>query len=456
MRKLLLYAAMLAFAVLAFAAIDRYGSTQLAAPPLRADAAQAKAAAAPAGDVFFHVLLAMAAMIAAGRLLGLACRRIGQPQVIGEVIAGIALGPSLLGRLWPAGEAFLLPADAAPHLRTIAQLGVVLYMFLIGLELNTGLLRKRGDAAVAISHASIVVPFTLGAAFALVAYPRLATADVSFTVFALFFGAALSITAFPVLARILAERGLAKTELGATAIACAAIDDATAWCLLALIVGVAQAKLGGAILTVLLTLGYVAFMFTAVRPIMGRLVRLYDEREQLAQPVAAAVFLLLLLSALATELIGIHALFGAFLLGAVIPHESRIARDLLMKLEDLVGVLFLPAFFAYTGMRTELQLVSGADNVFLCLAIIAVATLGKFGGAMAAGRLCGMGWRDAAAVGALMNTRGLMGLIVLNVGLELGVISPTLFAMMALMALATTMATGPLLSWLKPNSSAGA
>jgi Kef-type K+ transport system membrane component KefB len=333
----------------------------------------------------------------------------------------------------------------------IAQLGVILYMFLVGLELNPGVLRGRAHATVAISHASIIVPFLLGAALALVLYPRLSSSEVSFTSFALFVGVAMSITAFPVLARILTDRGMQKTRLGVLALGCAATDDVTAWCLLAFVVGVAQARVSGAVLVLGLTAAYIGFMVLVVRPVARRFLARLDEGG-LSQGVVAVVFGALLLSALATEAIGVHALFGAFLLGAVIPHDSAVAGAFTRKLEDLVTVLLLPAFFAFTGMRTRIGLVSGLEEWLVCGLIVLVATAGKFGGTLAAARLTDLGWREAAALGLLMNTRGLMELIALNIGLDLKVISPALFAMMVVMALATTVATAPLLHLLTPRS----
>jgi Kef-type K+ transport system membrane component KefB len=331
----------------------------------------------------------------------------------------------------------------------IAQLGVVLYMFLVGLELNPSVLRARAHATVAISHASILAPFLLGSGLALFLYPRLSTSDVKFTSFALFMGVAMSITAFPVLARILTDRQMQKTRLGVIALGCAATDDVTAWCLLAFVVGVAQAKLGGAFLVLGLTVAYIAFMFFLVRPVARRLLVGLDE-PRVSPQIVAAVLAALLISALITEWIGIHAVFGAFLLGAVIPHDSAIARVFAHRLEDLVTILLLPAFFAFTGMRTEIGLVAGIDQWLICGLIVLVATAGKFGGAIFSARLTGLDWRDSTALGLLMNTRGLMELIALNIGLDMKVISPTLFAMMVLMAIVTTMAAAPLLQLLPP------
>lgn len=449
------YAAMLVGAVGVFLAIDHWGSS-LEAPALTAPTAAhaQRAVAAQHGDVLFHVLIALAAVIVTGRLLSKLFARFQQPPVIGEVIAGILLGPSLLGRISPELSAYILPQSAAPYLGIIAQLGVILYMFLVGLELNAGLLRDRAHATVAISHASIVLPFLLGAVLALALYPRLSTSDVRFTSFALFLGVAMSITAFPVLARILTDRRMTKTDLGVMALSCAATDDVTAWCLLALVVGVAQAKIAEALFVISAALAYIAVMFLIVRPIVTRLAQRY-QGPQLTPAVTAAVLVGVLASALATQWIGIHAIFGAFLLGAMIPHDSVIARELTHKLEDLVTILLLPAFFAFTGMRTQIGLVSGLEAWLVCGVVILVATLGKFGGTVGAARLTGIGWRDSAALGVLMNTRGLMELIVLNIGLDLGVISPTLFAMLVLMAIVTTMATTPILSWLVPAHQRG-
>jgi Kef-type K+ transport system membrane component KefB len=443
-----LYGGMIVAAIGLFLLIDRFGLT-LAAPPAESTGSAVSAAVelVPQADPVVHVLVALTAVLIAGRILGTLFRYIGQPPVIGEVVGGILLGPSFLGRVWPDAAAFILPPSVAPSLGMIAQLGVVLYMFLVGLELNPSVLRARAHATVAISHASILAPFVLGSGLALFLYPRLSSSDVKFTSFALFMGVAMSITAFPVLARILTDRGIQTTPLGIIALGCAATDDVTAWCLLAFVVGVAQAKVGGALIVLGLTLAYIGLMFFVVRPLAHRLLAGMDD-SRLTPNVVAGVFAALLASSLVTEWIGIHAIFGAFLLGAVIPHDSAIARAFTGKLQDIVTILLLPAFFAFTGMRTEMGLVSGPDQWLICGLIIVVATAGKFGGALVSARLTGLGWRDATALGLLMNTRGLMELIALNIGLDMKVISPTLFAMMVLMALVTTMSAAPLLQLL--------
>jgi Kef-type K+ transport system membrane component KefB len=346
-------------------------------------------------DLVIHVLLALAAVVISGRLFGRLVAAAGQPPVIGEVLSGILLGPSLLGLLSPAAEAFLFPAAVRPPLGTVAQTGVVLYMFLVGLEFDTGLLKQRASSLIVTSQASILVPLVLGAGLALTMHEAFAPAGVSRTAFALFMGVAMSITAFPVLARILTDRGLTRTELGVAALTCAAINDVIAWILLALVVGATRAMPSGGV--------------------PGELVI-------------------------------------AFAVGAVIPHESGFARSVTKWLKGIVTILLLPAFFALTGLRTQIALVSTLQEWIVCGLIVVVATSGKFGGAAFAGRLMGMPWRFAAQLGALMNTRGLMELVVLNVGLDAGLISPTVFTMMVLMAIVTTAMTAPLLDWFQPVS----
>jgi len=394
-----------------------------------------------------QVLLALAAVILVGRILSAALKWVGQPPVIGEVIAGILLGPSLFS--WFGYEVSpLLPKEVAPYLSIIAQLGVILYMFLVGLEFNPNHLKSNAAAAVAISLTSIVLPLALGAGLAVGLFRMLAPPDTTLTSFALFMGVAMAVTAFPVLARILTDRGIATTEIGVLALSCAAVDDVTAWCLLAFVSGVVKSQAGGTAYVIAFSLLYVATMLILVKPIAARLIT-RENNSGLSATTIAIIFASLLLSAWITEAIGIHAVFGAFLLGVVIPHDSHIAQSLKAGLEQVVTVLLLPAFFAFTGMRTQIGLVSGWEQWTICALIILVASIGKFGGTLVAARLSGIDWKTSSSLGILMNTRGLMELIVLNVGLDLGVISPTLFAMMVLMALATTLATTPLLALLE-------
>jgi Kef-type K+ transport system membrane component KefB len=446
----LAYPLMIAGAIGLFFFVRSIGSSLVAAAP--AVNASVPGATPANADVLFHVLLALVVVIIAARLCGALCKRMHQPPVIGEVIAGILLGPSLLGSIAPSAMNYVLPSSIAPHLSVIAQIGVILFMFLVGLELDTAPLKHRTHATVAISHASILVPFVLGSTLALWLYPRFSTSDVPFTVFALFLGVSLSVTAFPVLARILTDRGIQKTHMGIVALTCAAVDDVTAWCLLAFLMAVAKSKVSGALVTFGLTGLYLGFMLLVARPLITRAVRAQEIRKSVSQGALAVVVAGLLLSTLATEAAGIHAIFGAFLLGAIIPHDSRLARDLTHKLEDLVVVLFLPAFFAFTGMRTQIGLVHGTAQWLVFGVILAAASAGKFGGTFVAARITGLGNRDAASLGILMNTRGLMELIVLNIGLDLRILSPTLFAMLVLMAVITTFATTPILNLITSNA----
>jgi len=386
-------------------------------------------------------------VIVAGQILGRLLRFMGQPPVIGEVVAGIALGPSLLGWVAPDVYSYILPPTVAPLLDVIAQLGVILYMFVLGLELNTEMLRGRARSTLIISQSSIAVPFVLGTLLAYYLYPRLSEEGVPFTSFSLFLGVAMAITAFPVLARILTDRKIHQSRLGVVALSCAAMNDVAAWCLLALVSGIAQAKVGGSLLVLAWTAAFIIAMLLIVKPLALRLAKRAEGGDP-SKGIVTIVFIALLVSALTAEWIGIHAIFGAFLLGAIIPYNSAIARTFTSRLEDLVTVVFLPAFFASTGMRSRIDLVSGPEEWLLCGIIILVATLGKFGGTLVAARLTGRGWREAASLAALMNTRGLMELIVLNVGLDLQIISPKLFAMMVVMAVVTTLATTPVLQLL--------
>lgn len=407
-------------------------------------------------DVVLHVLITMATVMLLGVFFSMLFSRLGQPPVIGEVVAGLALGPSLLGAISPEAMHLLIPTPTLdPHgavatsLKVIAQLGVILYMFLVGLELNAAQLKHKAHSAIAISHASIVVPFVLGAILSLWLYPLLSVPEVSFTSFALFLGVAMSITAFPVLARILTDRNLQNTPVGTVALSCAAADDVTAWCLLSLVVGVVKADVENVWFVLGGTVAYILFMLFVAKPFLGRRIG-HIERLEIGLPAYAivGVYVMILGAAAVTEWIGIHAIFGAFLLGVVIPSDSDLAKNFQLKLKEPVTILLLPAFFAYTGMRAEIGLLNDWSQRFVCFFIILVASFGKIGGTLLAARFSGESWRDAGVLGILMNTRGLLELIVLNIGLDLGVISPTLFAMMVIMALVTTMITSPALLWL--------
>jgi Kef-type K+ transport system membrane component KefB/nucleotide-binding universal stress UspA family protein len=387
------------------------------------------------------------------RVLGIVTRWLGQPLVIAEVLAGIVLGPSLLGWVWPDGMAALFPVSSLPVLKMLSQVGLVLFMFLIGLELDPKLLKGRAHSSIAISHTSIVLPFVLGAGAAWWLHDAYSSPDVPFISFTLFLGAAMSVTAFPVLARILSERHLLASRVGAITIACAAVDDVTAWCILAFVVAIARAQgIAQAVWTTGFALAFIFVMLLVARPFLRRLTARVAGHEGLTPTVVAIALLFLLLSSTVTELIGIHALFGAFMFGAILPKDGKLAEALADKIETVAVVLLLPLFFAYSGLRTEIGLVAQPQEWLVTGVVILLATVGKFGGSALAARFTGLRWREASAIGILMNTRGLMELIVLNLGMDLGVISPTVFTMLVIMALVTTFATAPALRWVYPDA----
>lgn len=398
------------------------------------------------------LLLQVSVILVVARAVGWLFRRIHQPQVIGEMVAGILLGPSLLGWAWPHASATLFPPESLGFLNALSQIGLLLFMFQVGVKLDSQILRSKKHAAIVTSHVSIALPFLLGVIAAFYFYPRLSDARVAFTHFMLFLGIAMSITAFPVLARILTERNLLRSKVGAVAIACAAVDDVTAWCILAGIVLLVRAA-GGPVnpwLMLFSLAAYLVVMLLIARRALHKLEEFYRARGELTQDLLALILLLVLLSSWVTEGIGIHAIFGAFLIGAIMPKEPKFGKAIAEKLEDVTVVLFLPLFFAFTGLRTSIGLLNSGEMWLYCGIIIFIATVGKFGGAALSARATGMSWREAGALGILMNTRGLMELAVLNIGLDIGVISPALFTIMVIMALVTTFMTSPLLEWVYP------
>ncbi|WP_315788633.1 cation:proton antiporter [Fischerella sp. JS2] len=398
------------------------------------------------------VLIEVLIVIGLSRLVGLAFRWINQPLVIGEIVGGIMLGPSLFGLVAPGLSATLFPPETVPFLNVLSQVGLIFFMFLIGLELNPKYLSGNLEIAVLTSHVSILVPFSLGTLLALLLYPLISNASVSFTAFALFLGAAMSITAFPVLARIITENNLQGTRLGTLALTCAAVDDVTAWCVLAVAIAVARTgSIASAFPTIIESLIYIGVMVTLGRNFLSRLATYYRRTGRLNQLVLALIYAGVVASALITELIGIHLIFGAFLLGTIMPKNAGLVRELALKTEDFVLIFLLPVFFAYSGLRTQIGLLNSPELWLLCVLVLIVAIAGKYLGTYVAARVSGINKREASALGWLMNTRGLTELIVLNIGLELGVISPLLFTMLVIMALVTTFMTSPLLEWTYPK-----
>jgi Kef-type K+ transport system membrane component KefB len=405
----------------------------------------------PAPMNLFLLVLQVAVVLLASRLVGMLFKRIKQPQVIGEMVAGILLGPSLLGWAAPWVSGVVFPAASLGYLNALSQIGLVFFMFLVGVGLNPRALREHGHAAVLTSHASIVTPFCLGAGLALLLYPRLATAGISFTSFALFMGSAMSITAFPVLARILTERNLLRSRMGTLSISCAAVDDITGWCILAYIVVLVRSESSATSLWVTIggALVYVAVMLGGVTRLLRRFDTSFRRQGGVTDNAVSFMLVLALISALITERLGIHSLFGAFFMGAIMPKRDDFIKAVLNKLESLTVVALLPLFFAFSGLRTNVGMVHGELWLYTLL-VIATAIAGKFGGSTLAARMAGVPWRDATALGILMNTRGLMELVALNIGLDIGVISQQVFTIMVLMALVTTFMTSPLLEWVYP------
>jgi len=393
------------------------------------------------------LIIQIVSIIAFSRIFGYFFNKIGQPTVIGEIVAGIILGPSFLGLFFPSVSAFIFPPDSLATLQYLSQIGLILFMFIVGMELDLKVLKKSAGISVAVSHASIIFPYLLGVILSYFLYTKYAPANIPFLAFALFMGIAMSITAFPVLARIIQERGLTKTPLGSLALTCGAIGDITAWCILAAVIAIVKT---GTFLNSLFTIGlaiiYLNVMIFVIQPFLKKIGTVYISKETLSKTVLSFIFFILFLSAYFTELIGLHALFGAFLAGVIMPHATEFKKNMVEKIEDVSLVLLLPLFFAFTGLRTQIGLLNEGHLWVVCFAVIAVAVVGKFGGTSLAARFGGMTWKDSFSLGVLMNTRGLMELIILNIGYDLGILSPEIFAIMVLMALITTFMTGPALS----------
>lgn len=393
------------------------------------------------------LILQILVIILASRILGWLMSLINQPTVIGEIIAGIALGPSLLGLYFPEFSTFLFPLESLGNLEFLSQIGLILFMFIIGMELDINMLKQRASSAVFISNVSIVIPFVMGAGLALYLFEDFAPEGTRFLPFAMFMGIALSITAFPVLARIVQERGITRTPLGMTAITCAAINDITAWGILALVVAIANAgAIEGALFTIILSVVYIAVMLFVIRPLLNKVAHKYTVRETISKAVVALVLSIMLVSAWITEVIGIHALFGAFMAGVIIPDNARFKQIMSEKIEDVSLVLLLPLFFVYTGLRTQIGLLNEPGLWAIALLVIAVAVIGKFAGSAIASRITGQTWKDSLLIGALMNTRGLIELVALNIGYDIGVLSPEIFTILVIVALVTTFMTGPLMA----------
>ena len=397
-----------------------------------------------------QLIVAVGIILIVARVFGWLFRFIGQPPVIGEITAGIILGPSFFGRFFPPAFAWVFPPSSLPALTLLSQLGLLLFLFTVGLQVDLRHIFKQRAAVILVSNVSILFPLALGLGLARFLYPEYGGPNVAFSVFSLFMGAAMSITAFPVLARILKECGLLETELGALAISCAAIDDVSAWLLLAVLTAVARSShdLGHVAAVLLGLVVFIVIMLVPVRRTAAHFAGIY-QKHGLSMGLFSAMILMTLASAWTTEKLGLHALFGAFMAGLVVPKNPTLISETVEKIESVALALLLPLFFALTGLRTRIDLLSGARVWIYTLAIIAVAIVGKYVGATLASRATGTSWRDSTALGVLMNTRGLVELVILNAGLELGILSPQLFTMMVIMALVTTFMAAPALRIMK-------
>jgi Kef-type K+ transport system membrane component KefB len=395
-------------------------------------------------------ILQLIIIIITARLCGFLFRKINQPAVMGEIIAGILLGPSLLGTIAPDFSAFLFPVASLGNIKILSQIGLILFMFVVGMELDWEVLKSKAADAFSISHASIIFPFSAGLILSYFLYEPYAPKNIPFYAFALFMGIALSITAFPVLARILKERNMSNTRMGIIALTSAAAGDITAWCILAIIIAVAKAgSVGNSFYTFIFATLYVLVMLLLIKPLLCWLTSKKQEQQSMSQSTLAFLFLVLLASAWICEIIGIHALFGAFMAGVIMPLDWDFRNIVINKIEDVALVLLLPLFFVATGLQTQIGLLNDTTLWMWCGLIIIVAIAGKFGGSAIAARLTGASLKDSLSIGALMNTRGLMELVVLNIGYELGILSAQIFAMMVIMAIVTTLLTTPALKLIE-------
>jgi Kef-type K+ transport system membrane component KefB/nucleotide-binding universal stress UspA family protein len=398
------------------------------------------------------VLLEILVVIGFSRIVGLLFRAIKQPLVIGEIVAGIMLGPSLFGQIFPVTQGRLFPTETASILEALSQIGLIFFMFLIGLELDPKYLKGKVRVAFFTSAAGIILPFLLAGGLALWLYPIGQGTGTSLLAFSLFFGSALSITAFPVLARIISESNLQNTSIGSLALTCAAVDDVAAWCLLALAIAVARTNsIVDALPNIAYSLIYIVFMLTAGRWLLQGMSAYYSRSNKVNQILLATVYMLVVASALIAEAIGIHFIFGAFLIGAAMPKNEGMVREIAQKTEDFVLIFLLPVFFVYSGLKTKIGLIDSPYLWLVCGIILAVAIIGKYVGIYFTAQFFGLPKREASVLGWLMNTRGLTELIVLNIGLKLGVINDLLFAMLVIMALTTTFMTSPLVEWTYPK-----
>jgi Kef-type K+ transport system membrane component KefB len=375
---------------------------------------------------------------------------IKQPLVLGEIFAGILLGPSILGNWFPQLSAFLFPPDSMENISLLSQFGLILFMFVIGMELDIDQVRKKLKETILISHTSMIIPFSLGMLVAYFLYGKYANESTSFLSFALFIGIAMSITAFPVLARIIQEKGLTKSHLGTISLASAANGDITALCLLAVVVAVAQAgSILSAVYNIAATALYIVIMFLVVRPFLRMIGQVYHNEEVINRTLVAFIFFILIASAFLTEILGLHTIFGAFMAGIAMPPDIKFRKIMTEKVEGVALSLFLPLFFVSIGLSTNFGLLNTPELWQLFGIFVLLSFIGKFGGVTLAAKVVGENWKNSLYTGALMNTHGLMDLVVLSIGYQMHILPPSIFAIMVLMTLFITFMVSPLMSGIK-------
>ena len=391
-----------------------------------------------------QILIQLIVILLTVLVFGSLCKRIGQPRVIGEILVGLALGPTLLGAIFPHVEATLFPSSALPTLQTLGDIGLILYMFSLGTHIDTPAMLKQSRKATVVSLSGVLLPLILGGVFSFFLYPGLSGSKANVVSFTLLVGTAMAITAFPVLARLLEERRMLSTQIGTLALLCAAIDDIIGWSLLAIVIAIVHATGAASLVLMLAFLAlFIGVMLAVVRPLLS----FAEQHLKSKLTLLALTVVLLLLSAYATSAMGIHPVFGAFLMGTILPRK-KVFVEQVQSIDQVNNLLFLPLYFVYNGLRTHIGLINSPVLWIICLLVLLVACLGKILGGSLSLKAFGASWKESFTLGTLMNTRGLVELIVLNIGLDLGVISPTFFAMLVIMAVVTTMMASPLLSLL--------
>lgn len=453
LREWLFYAVMLAFFILAFWGIASLGPNESYHTELNTASSAFKGFSLTVEEHFSstigRLLMQIIVILTVARSMGWLLNKINQPTVIGEIIAGIMLGPSLLGAIWPEAFELIFPESSLGNIKLLSHFGLILFMFAIGMELNMSDIKQSLRKSLIISHAGIAIPFVLGMLGGLATYSSYASGHTSFLPYILFLGISMCITAFPVLARIIQERRMGQTHLGALSLSAAAASDITAWLMLAAVMAIAQSgSMKSSLFNLLFLIVYLLICFGILRPLFKMLGKIFNNQEILSKTMVSFIFVLLLLSSFVTELLSMHALFGAFMLGLIMPENVKFRKIMTEKVEDVSLSLFLPLFFVSTGLQTHLGLLNTPELWWLTIGFTVIAIVGKVGGTYMAARVCGEGKKDSLYLGAFMNTRGLMELVVLAIGQEMGILPPLIFTILVMMTIITTFMTTPLIHFI--------